>query len=898
MIARDAFTTPASVGAAAPSAARCACSHCGQDVPAGMIDRGALAEGGAQFCCDGCRAAWTVIHGCGLERYYALRASALDDASQGQLRAAREAGSYREFDDPTFHALYTQRLDEPAHEGEDWRSAELLLEGVHCSACVWLVEKLPTIVPGVRRCVLDLRRATVRVEWNAAQTLLSRVARTLHTLGYPPHPARGVQARDVQRRQDRAALVRIGIAGACTANIMLLYVALYAGMFEGIDRPIERFLTWSSLVLSTIAILGPGWVFFAGAWRAVRASTMHLDIPLALGLGGGLVWGVASTLLGRGEIYLDSISALVFFLLVGRFLQQRQGRLAADQLELLFTLTPTAARLVEPSGVRAVPTDALRPGDVVEVLPGACVPADGVVEHGSSSLDRAVLTGESRPAPVREGDMAHAGATNLSGVLRVRVTASGSATRIGKLMQLVEQGAASKAPLATLANRIAGVFLVVMMALAAITAAAWWPIDPYRGMDAAVALLVVTCPCGLGLATPLIMSIAMGRAARAGVLIKSADAVERLSAPPKQGGVVLIDKTGTLTLGRTRVVRWMGPAWARPLGAIAVAKSTHHAAIALIESLPAMGSDAAPHASEVHETTGAGVEALVTFDGQAHRLHVGKPAFVRAHAARTATQRGASPHDAERALTTDGLTPVLIAVDGVIVAAAGLGDAPRPDAARAIASLRARGWRVRMLSGDATAVAQRVAHQLGIDDVVGDCSPEDKLAHVRAAAAETTMPGTPARVVMIGDGVNDAPALAAADVGIAVHGGAEASLSAADLSLATPGVEGIVRVFDGCARTMRAMRVVIATSIAYNVLAAALCMSGHITALWAAIIMPASSLTVLAVALRARTFDGPAPAPGTRTNEPALSPTTPALRTAPRVDARIPPRTTLAGATP
>lgn len=822
---------------AAGAAPEVLCAHCSLPVPAGLVRVGAA----EQFCCHGCETARAVIVGCGLDKYYALR-----DAAGDTTPASGTSRLYEEFDDPAFESLYVRTPSAGV------RRADLFLSGVHCSACVWLVERLPRLVPGVSEARLDLRRAIVSVTWDPSVVRLSRVARVLDSIGYAPHPARDAVGRASRRAEDRRQLIRLAVAGACAGNVMILALALYAGIFDWMDPAHAQLFRWVSMPLTLVALVWPGAVFFRSAWAAVRTRTPHLDVPIAIALAAGGVWSVVSTLRGHGEIYFDTVSVLVFALLVGRFLQSRQQRYAADAVELLFSLTPSSARRVEGDGAaRVVSIESIRPGDVLEVAPGETAPADGVVVAGESSLDESLLTGESLPVRACPGREVAAGAVNLSGPLRVEVRATGEATRIARLMRLVSEASSRRAPIQRFADRASAWFVVGMLGAALATLAAWLFIDPAHALEHAVALLVVTCPCAVGLATPLTMSIALGRAARAGMLIKGGDAIQRLSDAAGAGATILLDKTGTLTGGRLAVVEWTGDAWLKPLVAAAEARCAHPIAAALARDLVALpagvsASEApdAPMVEELRHTTGGGIEAVV--DGR--RLIVGSPAFV-------ASLAGPAPRDlaaaAERAAGL-GLTPVVIAADGRTVALAALGDAPRPDSPDAVRRLREAGFRPRILSGDHPSVVASVAASLGIEPewARGGASPEEKLHAVERAGEE-------GRVLMVGDGVNDAAALAAADVGIAVHGGAEASLAAADVYLSRPGLSGVLDLIDGSTRTLRVIRMTLWASLGYNVVAGALAAAGLITPILAAIVMPISSLTAVAIALRSRTFEKP-----------------------------------------
>jgi Cu2+-exporting ATPase len=829
----DARTTPA-----AATRTDVACSHCGLPVPAGLVDRGAS----EQFCCEGCRTAYAVIHSCGLDKYYALRERLEDREDRAPARSTR--ARYAEFDDPAFAELYCRPAAPDAAPGRGLWSCELFLQGVHCAACVWLVERLPRVCGGVVESRLDLRRGMVRIVWDAGKVNLSRIARALDSLGYPPHPARDASDRDLRRREDRRQLVRVGVAGACAGNVMLLGLALYAGLFDAMEPAYAALFRWASMGISLVALVWPGSVFFRSAWAALRTRTMHLDVPIALALGAGGVWGVVNTVRGAGEIYFDSLSVLVFLLLVGRFIQHRQQRRSADAVEMLFSLTPTSALLVEddpdggPGSTREVSIQSLRAGQTVEVRAGASVPVDGVVVAGLSQVDQSLLTGESRAVTVETGDRVAAGTVNLAATIRVRVEATGAQTRIGRLMALVQESLGRRAPIVRLADRIAGWFLAGMLGLAALTLGLWLALDPANpslAVDHAVALLVVTCPCALGLATPLALTVSIGRAARRGILIKGGGVLQALASP----GTIVLDKTGTLTVGRMRVVRTRLNGETRAAVCAIERHSTHPIARAIVE---AFACPTAAEATEVSHTLGGGMEGTV----RGRRLAVGSPAFI-------ATRIGGLTDADARAvgeLTGAGLTPVLVAESGRVVGSIGLGDPLRPDSAGAVADLRARGWEPLVLSGDHDAVVAAAASDLGLPraSARGSATPEDKLNAVRDLSSRG---GT---VVMVGDGVNDAAALAAATVGIAVHGGAEASLAAADVYLSRPGLSPVLELNDGARRTMRTIKVCLGVSLCYNVAAASLCVAGLISPLIAAVVMPASSLTVLTLCVRSGAF--------------------------------------------
>jgi Cu2+-exporting ATPase len=787
----------------------------------GLVDPDAA----EQFCCEGCRLVYSVIHEHGFDRYYEM----MEDLGERALPARTAGKSYEEFDDPAFHDLYVREERAPL------RTVDLYLENVHCAACLWLVEKTPLVVPGVAEARLDLGRSMATMTWDPARADLSKIAAFLDSLGYPVHPFRAIKVREMRRREDRALLIRIAVAGACAANVMTMAVALYSGAFHGMAEEYEALFRWLSLAVTIPAVFWAGAVFLRGALGSLRVGTLHMDVPIAIGILVGFFSGAVNTLRGSGEIYFDSVTALIFLLLVGRYLQQRQQRAAADAAELLYSLSPSSARVVEGESTREVPVEAVVTGMIVEVHAAEQIPVDGTVTAGRSTLDRSLLTGESRPVAVEPGEEVFAGTLNLGSPLTLRVDAAGEKTRVGRLMRLVEEYARRKAPVVRLADRISAWFVAVVLSLAAITAAVWWWVDSSRALDNTIALLIVTCPCALGLATPLAVSAAIGKAGRSGILVKGGDALEQLACE----GTVFLDKTGTLTEGKTSLVRWWGDDAVKPLVRAVESRVAHPVARALAD---AFADESPPLEAEVERVEeGAGVAGRVAGSG----IVAGSPAYVERVVERVRPEVKTAVAD----LVGDGLTPVVIAVDGAVRGVAGIGDPIREEAAAVVSHLRDSGWKVKILSGDHPEVAAAVGTSIGLErsDCLGAVLPEQKLEIVETATRRVV-------TVMVGDGVNDAAALTAASVGVAVHGGAEVALSVADVFLTRPGLEPLERLFDGARNTVRVIRRNFIFSLMYNVIGAGLAVAGWIHPLAAAILMPLSSLTVITHSYRARTF--------------------------------------------
>lgn len=800
----------------------CTCTHCGLPVPSGLV----MAGQDLQFCCQGCASVYELIHGCGLDAYYRLREQT--DASKQPIKLV-DRDRLASFDTDKFHELYVRTRD------DGMCVVDLMLEGVHCAACVWLIEKLPRVVPGVIEARLSLRQATVRITWDPAQLELSTIGKSLSTLGYPPHPARGNKDA-VQLAEQRTMMVRMGVAGALAGNTMLLAFALYTGLFSEMEEQFAQLFRWASAVLGVIALAWPGRVFFKGAWAALRTRSPHLDVPIALALGVGGLAGLVNVVLARGEIYFDSLTVLVFLLLVGRFIQYRQQRRADESVGLLFSLTPTHCRRVSKSDdtIEQVPVEAVQVGDLLEVRAGELLPADGTVEQGNASVIASLLTGESMPVPIQVGDGVCAGSQLASATIRLRVSAIGEDTRVGKLMDLVQRGVSEKPAIVALTDRIAGWFVITVTSIALIVFAVWSMISISAAVDHTVALLIIACPCALGLATPLTLAVAIGRSARNDILIKSGAVLDRLAKP----GRILMDKTGTMTRGAMRVEHWVGDLAVRPLAIEAERHATHPIARAIVQHASDSQLD---HASSTSVQTVRVDDCGIEVDTTVGTLHIGSKRYIQQHDIEVEPDH----QQQADAWAQQALTTIYIARDGRVVSLIAVGDVLHEGTKQSIEQLTKWGWQVEMLTGDELAVAQHVAKAAGLppESVRAGVSPEEKLNTVKRR--ENDRP-----TVMVGDGVNDAAALAAADVGISVSGGAEPSMAAADVYLAKPGLDGLTELISIARRSRAVVIQNLALSLTYNAIAIGLAAAGLVTPLLAAVLMPLSSAAVLALAMK------------------------------------------------
>lgn len=817
---------------------RVICTHCGLDVPRGLVRN----DSKTQFCCGGCEGAFAIISGSGLESFYRIA----DRKSLQESVSGRGGGdvNFDEFDDPAFYEKFVKEY--PGSE----RDVQLSIDGIHCGACVWLIEKLPSILAGVSRATVNWPRRTVRIGWQPATVDLSTIASTLAGLGYHPHPIHVSDNQHRERKQNRRHLTQIGIAAACAGNNMILSAALYFGMFSHMTHGMSQLMRITSCIVGVFALLGPGRTFLQSALTALRTRTPHMDLPIALGLLVGTLAGMANVVRGAGEIYFDSLSVLIFLLLIGRWIQFRQQNKAANAIELLYRLTPAKTRKWIGDRSEETLVDLVEIDDILEILPGDIIPVDGAITKGSTRIDEAILTGESQAVLKSLGAIVSAGTTNVDSRILMQARAIGRSTRLAKIVDLVEQASLDKPAVVLWANRIGGYFVIAVIVLALLTLSCWWKVDAETAIDRTIALLIVACPCALALATPLAIAVALGRSAGQKVMVKGGDVLQALQSP----GTFWLDKTGTLTEGSLRLDRWYGDTTCVSTVAALEKTSNHPVAAAIVKFADSTGvtselpqviptnrllnSNARPRVLKSIEHGGRGISGVV---GD-RNVVVGNRRLLADQNIRTSSRQ---QRIAGR-IANAGLSPCWIAIDGLVVAIASMGDSIRPDAQSAIDTLRAKGWKTGVLSGDHQSVVDRVAQRLGIpaDLARGEMSPEQKLAVIQNRSHDAT-------VVMVGDGVNDSAALAAASVGIAVKNGAQASLAAANVYLAEPGLSPILRLLSISDSTSKTMRINLAVSLAYNATFALLAFLGFINPLIAAILMPISSITVVALSLRA-----------------------------------------------
>ena len=809
-----------------------ACYHCGLPVPGGAEFEVGIDGQSRRMCCAGCEAVARAIVDNGLTEYYRHRDALPESPRESIPMALQELGL---FDHPDVQKSFVRPVGE--HEQE----AALILEGITCAACVWLNESHVRRQPGVTAVDINYATRRARVRWDAQVTRLSAILEAVAAIGYRAHPYDIARSEALAQKERKQALWRLFVAGFGMMPVMMYAVPVY--MADGDMTPdIEQLMRWSSLLLTLPVILYSAAPFFASAWRDLKLHRVGMDVPVALGVGAAFGASLWATLSGSGDVYFDSVTMFVFFLLGGRYLELMARQKAARSVETLARAIPAFATRYPAwpgEATERVAVADLAAGDTVQVRPGETVPADGRVIEGQSSCDESLLTGESRPVPKAPGDTLVGGSVNAESPLVMAVERVGESTRLAAIQRLMERAAAEKPDLVVLADRIAARFVAILLLMALVTAAAWWWLDPDRALWVFVAVLVVSCPCALSLATPAALTVATGALAMRGVLVTRGHAIEALA----RADHFVFDKTGTLTEGRLELIDVIplraDPAEARRLAAALERRSEHPIAHALLAGQSGDGVSV----SGLRAQTGAGVEATV---GD-RRVRLGRPDFV-------AALHGQPVPASAMAKVSPGETAVALGDGDGWLAIFRLGDRIREDAAEMSARLRQAGLRLSIFSGDATATAAHVGRQLGIDDARGDLSPEAK------HSALVGMQEAGALVAMAGDGVNDAPVLARAQVSVAMGGGADLARASADVVLLGNNLHALADGVELARTTLRIVRQNLGWALAYNLVAIPLAMSGLVTPWMAGIGMSTSSLLVVLNALRLqrRRADNPA----------------------------------------
>lgn len=800
------------------------CYHCGLPIPGDVDLSVKITAEPRAMCCYGCQAVAQSIVDNGLEEYYRSRDS-LPESPREAVPAILEQMAL--FDHVEFQKSFVKEL------GDNEREASLLLEGITCSACIWLNEQHVGRLSGVTAVDINYTTRRARVRWNEAKVKLSDILAAIAAIGYRAYPYDPAKNEEISRKERRDALWRVWVAGFGMMQVMMYAYPVYVANGD-MTPDIESMMRWASLLLTLPVIFYSASPFFRNAWRDLKLHRVGMDVPVALGVGAAFAASCWATFVQHGEVYFDSVTMFVFFLLGGRYLEMTARQKALSVTEALAKLMPAFAQKmpnfpVDRSTEQRIVADLL-PGDYVLVRAGDLVPADGRVVEGVSCANEALLTGESRPVPKSPGELVTGGSVNAESPLVVQVEQVGDGTRLSAIISLMERAAIEKPHIVEMADRIASYFVAVLLAIAAMVALGWYLVDPSRVLWITVSVLVVTCPCALSLATPIALTVAAGAFAKNGLLVTRGHAIETLA----RATHFVFDKTGTLTTGRMHLID-VGPVGrldreeCLEIAAALEQNSEHPVATALRRVV----GDGFPAALNPVNEPGQGVQAEV--NGRCYRI--GRPDYA------LALSRAELPDAADDWLESGDTVVVLADTDGC-QAFFRIGDEIRPESSALIAELRLAGKNVVLLTGDAPAVAWRVAAALGIEDVRGGATPQGKHDCVKALQANGAV------VAMIGDGVNDAPVLAQAQVSVAMGGGAHLARTQSDLVLLSEDLNHLRYGLRRAVKTLQVIRQNLWWSFAYNFVALPLAIAGYVTPWMAGIGMSASSLLVVLNSLR------------------------------------------------
>lgn len=778
------------------------------------------------MCCKGCEAVARAIIDGGMVDYYQFRT---ENAPTGRELVPDFLQQLAIYDNETVQGSFVRR---DTRSAADEREADLILEGITCAACIWLNERHLAALPGVLEVAINYTTHRARVKWDNDRIKLSGILEAVSHIGYLAHPYDPDRQQQLLEQERRLHIRRLGLAGVLGMQVMMIAVALYLGAFSGIEEHFRQFFHWVSLGLTLPVILYSAQPFFRTAWRDVQRLQAGMDVPVSIGILVAFAGSVHTTFTGYGEVYYDSVCMFVFFLLTGRYFELVARKRAAEVSESLVHSVPAmATRLGSDNEESLVAVAELEVGDRVRVRPGETIPADGMIIDGLSSIDESLLTGES--LPVKRGRQEHVvgGAINIESPLLICIEQVGQDTVLSGILRLLDRAQTEKPLITQLADRTAAWFVFAVLILAGSVAAYWWQVDPAHWLPITLSVLVVTCPCALSLATPTAVTAATGKLIGSGLLATRGHALETLA----HATHIVFDKTGTLTHGRLNLVRsdisrGYGEGDCLAIAAALETGSEHPIARAIRRA----AGDNRRQASEIQNRPGAGLTGNI--DGQTYWL--GTALFVE-------TETGQECNaEALQQLRTGDNTVIALGSRQSVLALFAFGDELREDAAATIAELKAAGKQVVLLSGDHLAVVRHVAGQVGIEEAFGDLLPQDKLDHVIALQKQGAV------VAMVGDGINDAPVLAGAQVSIAMGGGTQLAAASADMLLLSDRLTTLAEGLRMAKRMLWVIRQNLFWAIAYNILALPAAAAGYIAPWMAALGMSASSLIVVGNALR------------------------------------------------
>lgn len=790
--------------------ATASCFHCGLPVPTAAPPALTVLGAARDFCCTGCREVARTIVDAGLDNYYQDR-----PAPSGRPADTELPAELLLLDHPEVQKEFVFAED-------DVQATELNLEGLSCAACGWLIESRLRRLPGVELATVNLSTHRLHLRWQPAQLKLTEALQQIAKLGYTARPWRADEQEEHLEQEANQLLRQLFVAGLGMMQVMMYALGLYVGPFQDLSDDYRDLLRYACFVLTTPVVFYSGQPFYRAAWRGLRARQPGMDLPVSIALISAYAASIYAMLAGTGETYFDSVTMFIFFLSTSRYLELRARQRATGTLARQRSLLPRLAHRLDADGSESLlPLRELKAGDHIRVRAGDTIPVDGTVVSGHSAVSEAVLTGEPLPLERGPGNAVVGGSINTSSPLVIAVKADAGRSLIATLDQLLNRALAERPQLAQRADELASFFVARILVVAAVVFAVWWAIDPSQAFWITLAVLVATCPCALSIATPVALTVATHRLAEQGFLITRGHVLETLGKVTE----VVFDKTGTLTEGKLRrsaVVSLRGPDDQALALARALEAWSEHPIAQAFRDVPLTLS-----AENVHNHLGDGLSGEIY--GRQYRL--GKPAF-------------AWPHAAMPTPTGDSLLWLLLANADGPLAWFGLDDQPRPDAATALAGLREAGLKLTLLSGDSQANASRIGQWLGLNTVLGDQRPEDKLAYVQRRQAEGAV------LMMVGDGVNDAPGLGQAHLSVAMASGTDLTRTRADAVLLHDRLQALVRARAAALRTTAIIRQNLRWSLVYNFGILPAAAVGWVPPWLAAIGMSLSSLLVVLNALR------------------------------------------------